>query len=84
MKRTIFLMFVAVLTMTSCSIVSKTASTRDVTAPLAAAVISDLEVSNQKITYTLVPTNAIRRGGKKTASMPLSAELSQAMATATC
>lgn len=56
-------MFVAALTMTSCSIVSKTAATRDVTAPLAAAVISDLDVSNQKITYTFVPTKKVRKGG---------------------
>lgn len=65
MKKTILLMFVAVLTMTSCSVVQKTATTRDVTAPLAAAVISDLDVSNQKITYTLVPTKKVRRGGLK-------------------
>ena len=58
-------MFVAALTMSSCSVVTKTATTRDVTAPLAAAVISDLEVSNQKITYTFVPTNSVRKGGLK-------------------
>lgn len=63
MKKSILLMFVAALTMSSCSVVTKTATTRDVTAPLAAAVISDLEVSNQKITYTFVPTNNVRKGG---------------------
>lgn len=63
MKKLILTSFVAVLAMTSCSTVYKTSSTRDVTAPLAAAVISDLEVSNQKITYTLVPSKKVRKGG---------------------
>ena len=65
MKKKIILMFVAALTMTSCSVVHKTATTRDVTAPLAAAVISDLDVANQKVTYTLVPTKKVRKGGLK-------------------
>lgn len=59
-----FLLVVS-LGMTSCSSVYKTASTRNVNAPLVAAVISDLEVSNQKITYTLYPTNEVRKGGLK-------------------
>lgn len=63
MKKRFLPIVVAALTMTSCSIVSKTATTRDVTAPLAAAVIGDLDVSNQKITYTLIPPQKIRRGG---------------------
>lgn len=65
MKKLILALFVAMLTMTSCSTVYKTASTRNVTAPLAAAVISDLNVSNQKISYTLVPTKKVRKGGLK-------------------
>lgn len=63
MKKTLLLLFVAAMTMTSCSIVTKTATTRQVNAPLAAAVISDLDVSNQKITYKFVPTKAVRKGG---------------------
>lgn len=65
MKKLILTSFVVVLAMTSCSTVYKTASKRDVSAPLAAAVISDLEVSNQKITYTLVPSKKVRKGGLK-------------------
>lgn len=63
MKKTILLMCVAALTITSCSTVQKTASTRKVTAPIAAAVISELEVSNQKITYTLEPSRKVRKAG---------------------
>ncbi len=59
----ILLILLAVAGMTSCSTVRKTATQRDVVAPLAAAVISDLDVSNQKISYTYVPPRAVRRGG---------------------
>lgn len=63
MKKLALFLLVVSLGMTSCSSVYKTASTRNVNAPLVAAVISDLEVSNQKITYTLYPTNEVRKGG---------------------
>lgn len=64
MKKLALFLLVVSLGMTSCSSVYKTASTRNVNAPLVAAVISDLEVSNQKITYTY-PTNEVRKGGLK-------------------
>lgn len=63
MKKSILALFVAACFMTSCSTVYKTATTREITAPLAAAVIGDLEVSNQKITYTLYPSNKVRKVG---------------------
>ncbi len=63
MKNVILFFSVVALFMTSCSTVYKTAATRDVSAPIAAAVISDLDVSGQKITYTLVPSNKVRKGG---------------------
>lgn len=63
MKKVFLLMCVAALTITSCSTVKKTATTRKVTAPIAAAVIGELEVSNQKITYTLEPSRKVRKGG---------------------
>lgn len=65
MKKLVFALFVAAcgLGMTSCSTTFKSATQRDVVAPLAAAVIGDLDVSNQKITYTYYPTKTIRRGG---------------------
>lgn len=49
--------------MTSCSTVYRTASVRDVTAPVAAAALADLEVSSEKITYSLMPTREVRKGG---------------------
>ena len=51
------------MAMTSCSTVYRTASVRDVTAPVAAAAFADLEVSSEKITYSLMPTREVRKGG---------------------
>ncbi len=60
----IFLVFsVVALTMTSCTTAYKTATQRDVVAPVAAAAIADFEVSPKKITYTLIPTRKVRAGG---------------------
>lgn len=65
MKKILIIVCAAVYacSMTSCSTVRRTASSRNVNAPLAAAVITDLDVSNQKITYKYTPTKAVRRGG---------------------
>lgn len=63
MKKVALSLFVAAFAMTSCSTVYKTASTRNVQAPLVAAVTGDLEVSNHKVTYTYVPPREVRKGG---------------------
>lgn len=63
MKKVTLLSFSAALALTSCSVVNKTASQGNVDAVAASAVISDLDVSDQKITYTLVPSKKVRRGG---------------------
>lgn len=62
MKKILFFI-VAIFAMSSCSTVYKTASTRDVSAPVVSAAYADLEVSNAKISYTLRPSSKIRRGG---------------------
>lgn len=77
MKKFLVLMCAAACIMTSCSTIKKGATSRNVNAPLAAAVISDLEVSNQKITYTYSPTKAIQRGGVNNC---INAAISEALA----
>lgn len=62
MKR-LFCALFAIVLLASCSTVRQTATQRDVKAPIVSAVIGDLDVSDQKITYTYVPTNKVRRGG---------------------
>ena len=54
---------VAALAFTSCSTVRQSATQRDVKAPIVSAVIGDLDVSDQKISYTYQPTKRVRRGG---------------------
>lgn len=63
MKKFLVILCAAACAMTSCSTIRNSATSRSVNAPLAAAVISDLEVSNQKITHTYVPPKNVRRGG---------------------
>lgn len=49
----------------SCSTVKKTSTSIDVNTPVMAATQADLDVKAQKISYTLQPSKAIRRAGKK-------------------
>ena len=63
MKKVFLALSVVLLTMSSCSTAYRTASQRDVTAPVAAAAIADFEISPKKITYTLIPTRKVRAGG---------------------
>ncbi len=65
MKKIFVILMVSAFAMTSCSTVYKTATTRDVEPTIAAVVLSDLDVSDTKITYTLNPTKKVRRGGLK-------------------
>ena len=62
MKKLIFVLLVAVACQ-SCSTVHTTATERDVKAPIVSAVIGDLDVSDQKISFTYEPTKRVRRGG---------------------
>ncbi|MCD7721669.1 MAG: hypothetical protein LUI09_05510 [Prevotellaceae bacterium] len=64
MKKAILLGCVLAAVVTSCTTTKKTASTGSVTTVMASAVITDLDVSNQKISYTYRPTWSVRRGGK--------------------
>jgi len=47
----------------SCTTVVKTAKTADTPASLLSATVADLEVSPERISYTMVPDDKIRRGG---------------------
>lgn len=62
MKKLFFGLFV-MLCIASCSTVNKTSTTRSITAPVIAATIADLDVAQQKISYTYYPTSAVKRGG---------------------
>lgn len=63
MKKALLFLCAVVCVLSSCSTISKTSSSRNINAPLAAAVISDLDVSGQKISYTYTPPKSVRRGG---------------------
>lgn len=62
MKKILFCLFAVVLA-TSCTTIKKTATTMDVNTSISAQTTADLVVSDNKISYTLYPTQAIRKGG---------------------
>ena len=63
MKKLLLLLGVALFT-ASCTTTIKTAKTADTSAQLLSATVADLEVSKERITYTMVPSKAILRGGE--------------------
>ncbi|MBR4996038.1 MAG: hypothetical protein IKY82_08255 [Alistipes sp.] len=62
MKKLLFFFAIALI-LSSCSTITKTASTRDVSARVIGATLVDLDVSNSKISYTMKPSRAVQRGG---------------------
>ena len=62
MKKYLF-MLAAVLSTASCTTTTKTARTESVPYSMYNATEADLDVVPQRITYTLKPSKAIRRGG---------------------
>ena len=65
MKKIFGLLVVTLLCVTSCTTFKQSASQRNVAAPIVAVSYADLDVSDQKITYTLRPTKKVRKGGLK-------------------
>lgn len=53
------------LCMTSCTTISKTATSIDVNSSLGSATNTDLEVQNTRITYTYRPKKSVRRAGMR-------------------
>ena len=56
----------------SCTTVTKTATTANVPSSLLSSTVADLEVMPQRISYTMSPSKAVRRGGM--ANVKLAAE----------
>ena len=63
MKKTFSLLMLLALFLTSCQTHLKTARTAETEASLRSVAVADLEVADERITYTLVPNDDIRRGG---------------------
>lgn len=63
MKKILFVMLIASMC-TSCSVLRKSSSTtQNVESSLSSATIADLQVSNQKISYTYRPNKQDRKAG---------------------
>ena len=59
----LFIFAVVAATLASCSTIKNSASVARVENKILAGAVADLEVSSQRIVYTYLPTNAVRRGG---------------------
>lgn len=63
MKKFLFLLFATTLLCSCKTKMYQTAATDEVYSNIKAVVVADLDVSNEKITYTLVPNKFVQRGG---------------------
>lgn len=63
MKKIFYLLGIALFAV-SCTSTIKTAKTMNSSASLLSATVADLEVSPDRITYTMTPSIAVRRGGQ--------------------
>lgn len=63
MKKALFSIAIAALALTSCTTVKSTASVMDVDKNVDAQTLTDLQVSGERISYTLRPVKSVRRGG---------------------
>ena len=61
----LFILVIALVLITSCSTITKTATTKSVKTEVITSVLADLEVSPDKINYYYVPTTAVYRAGVK-------------------
>lgn len=65
MKKSLFLAATLALTLTSCHTVTQTASQRNVNTPIVGFNYAELDVSTEKVSYTLRPSKEVRAGGEQ-------------------
>jgi hypothetical protein len=63
MKKSLGLLALSALLLTSCQSVMKTARTAEFPVSIKATTIVDLDVSEERVTYTMKPGRKVRRGG---------------------
>lgn len=73
-KSLITVMFAAAVLLSSCSTIRKTSTSVNVATPVLTETVADLQVNPTKISYTLKPNKAIRKGGEKNVVMAAVAE----------
>ncbi len=63
MKKIVLLCGAIAMMAASCTTITKTSTTADVSQSLYSATVGDLDVAKERVTYTMTPSKAIRRGG---------------------
>lgn len=64
-KSSLFLLILVSVAITSCKIVDATANYKDPTTFLRNVTVADLDVSNERISFTFEPSVDVRRGGSQ-------------------
>lgn len=64
-KSLIAAMFASAVLLSSCSTIRKSSTSVDVATPVLTETVADLQVNPTRISYTLKPSKAIRKGGEK-------------------
>lgn len=63
MKKLFVLLVPVLAALSSCTTVNKTAKMADISASIRNASVADLDVAPRRVTYTMTPSKAVRRGG---------------------
>ena len=63
MKKSLGVFAISTLLLTSCQSIMKTSRTADFSSSIENVTVADLEVSENRITYTMSPNRKVRRGG---------------------
>lgn len=64
MRKSYYFLGSVIALLSSCTTMTKTASTANITSTLQSATVADLDVAPQRITYTMTPSKAVQRGGE--------------------
>lgn len=63
MKKLFVLILPVIAALSSCTTVNRTAKTVDISASIRNVSVADLDVAPNRVTYTMTPSKAVRRGG---------------------
>lgn len=75
MKKSLGLLMLTTVLLTSCQTVIKTSRTADVGSQLKNVTVVDLEASDKRVTYTLKPDKEVRRGGLENVKQAAEADI---------
>lgn len=83
MKKTLLLCGAVLMMAASCTTITKTSTTANVSQSLLSSTVADLDVAKERVSYTLVPSKDILRGGEANVKRAAESEALEAYAKKT-